>query len=100
MMGMVTSGHSIPAHIPGKAQVPGLTVPTHASLAPQFSPSMSPPATFSVLTDSVSLVGILTTRVKGMQNKVLRVGRKRGEKSISLQNTRSQDCGLLGRGRA
>ena len=43
---------------------PGTTGPTpettHASLAPQLSPSMSPPATFSVLTDSVSLVGMLT----------------------------------------
>lgn len=52
-------------------------MPTHASLAPQFSPSMSPPATFSVLTDSVSLVGMLTARVKGMKGETLRVGRKK-----------------------
>lgn len=48
---------------------------THASLAPQFSPSMSPPATFSVLTDSVSLVGMLTVR----DEEAWRVGTEREE---------------------
>lgn len=52
---------------------------THASLAPQFSPSMSPPATFSVLTDSVSLVGMLTMR----EEEAWRVGTEREEKNIS-----------------
>lgn len=42
---------------------------THASRAPQFSPSISPPATLSVFTDSVSLVGMLTARVRGKQSK-------------------------------
>lgn len=95
---IVISGHSIPSRTPGKAPVPGLSVPTHASLAPQFSPSMSPPATFSVLTDSVSLVGMLTIRVKGMQG--IEGGKERGEKSISLHNTLFQDCVLLGRMKA
>lgn len=59
---------------------------TYASLAPQFSPSMSPPATFSVLTDSVSLVGMLTVREREAR-KVLRVGREKEEKSISVYRT-------------
>lgn len=49
---------------------------TYASLAPQFSPSMSPPATFSVLTDSVSLVGMLTVSEREAR-KALGVGRER-----------------------
>lgn len=68
----------LPCPRPGKAPA----VPTHASLAPQFSPSMSPPATFSVLTDSVSLVGMLTVRVKAMQSKALRAGRKEERRAL------------------
>lgn len=56
---------------------------THASRAPQFSPSMSPPATFSVLTDSVSLVGMLTVSGK----EAWRVGTEREDKNISAWQT-------------
>lgn len=55
-------GHPPPGLHPTSPPTPPHPQPcrTHASLAPQLSPSMSPPATFSVLTDSVSLVGMLT----------------------------------------
>lgn len=74
-------------------------MPTHASLAPQFSPSMSPPATFSVLTDSVSLVGMLTARVKGRQNEALRM-RSRWERKAFVCKHQPQACELFGRGEA